>query len=214
MFGPSIETVASCADSNVVGEAQLSRMICSETNDDHLVHRTRKHLARESDWTIFVRDARDSGVQIELTPVVGGTFVSESDSKKANRLVRHLLDWLRHHFSANQFVRFSITACEDQAPDFGQRFQCFWIVRIVRATGVQRVFVQLEQLKRRITEDHCAQTSIPNRQRICPLARRFVVPQNERLLVGTRKGTRREYSQPQAPRLIKTSDALSFASVQ
>ena len=126
------------AKTNLVGT------ICSEADDNHLIHRTDEDFASEMHADRSVRDSGNGRIEIQFAPIGRDCIVARKFKFQiSDRLIRHLLNWIGHHLCPSQLVRFFVFAGEDQPPRFRQCFERFTIIRIVWPTRIKRIFIQL-----------------------------------------------------------------------
>ena len=108
--------------------------------------------------------------QIEIAPVVLDRFDWRKRQREvADRLVWHLSQRLRHHLRAHELRRVGVLAVRDQPAHVGERVLRLGVDRIVRTSGPQGVFIQLETFVNDAAEDHRAQSAVAQRQRPHPL---------------------------------------------
>src|SRR5690606_142708 len=114
-----------------------------------------------------------------------------------DRLIRHLLDRLRHHTSIRERLRLGEPAFENEAAHLGQGRLRIGIDGVVRAAREERIFVELKALERDAAEHHRADAPVADRQRLHPFIRRLSIPERKRL---GRKGIARSCVQQRAVR--------------
>ena len=159
-------------------------MIAGKVHYNHLICRSGENLTGEMSAVNAIGDFGNSGFQIEFAPILFDTgMTGKFQPDIPGSFIGHLADRIGHHFSPDQVVRFPVPAFEDQSPGFGQGLQRFGIIRIVGASGVQGVLVQLQPLDGRAPENHRAQSPVADRQSLHPLTRRLLIPEQKPLRI-------------------------------
>ena len=164
------------------GERDISRLVGRQTQHDDLIDRAGKYLAGEFHSIGCVGYACHGGVQVQVAAIIFHPFFRGKCQKQiADSLIRHLSQRLGHHFLADKPVRLAVFARKDQGARLGQCRQCVGVVRIIRAAGPQRVFVELYAFFFQSAENHRPQPAVADRQGFDPLRGRIAIPERKRL---------------------------------
>ncbi len=179
------------------GERQTFWLVGGQTNhDDAVAHRTKRLAlvveifllagnARLALHVIFDHRARRIEVQfaaIVRIPLVAG----KCEHKAAERLIRHSLIGRRLHILRAKRLSLKVFALKKQLADFRQMRQGFGIVVVVRRTGPERLFVQLNLFDAGLAIDHRTQLAVSQRERLGPDCGRIFIPHDVAVLRGQR----------------------------
>ncbi len=128
-----------------------------------------------------IADPCDSGIEIQLTAVVGDVaLVIERDAQIAERLIRLEAGGPAHQLAFGERVRLDRLARKEQPPDLRQVRARVGIVAFSRPTHPERLFVDLDSLAADGPENHGADPAVPERKGLVPLRRRTSIPERHR----------------------------------
>ena len=151
-----------------------------QVDDDDLVDRADKDLARKGAVPGREVGAGDGGIEIEAPAIAErGRQAVKIEKDVAGGAIGHFGDRFGHHGSIDQVGRFLELFVVDQGPDPGQVIGATGIVGVVGRSGPQGVFVELQAFLGDAAENHGAQAAIADGQGFDPRTRRLGVPQGE-----------------------------------
>ena len=169
-------------------QRNATRPIAGQTHHDALRLRRHEHLAPVHRAAGAERGGGHCGIQIELTTVLTDAVGTvEIQQQIAQRLVRHLLERTRQQLGIGQLLGLCIAAGKDQRAHLRQRRQRLRIGGVVRTTGIQRVFVELQTLVGDAAPHHRAQPTVADRQGLHPFISRLAIPQVQGIVRGDRR---------------------------
>jgi hypothetical protein len=120
---------------------------------------------------------RDRAVEVERPPVVLGVLdPGKQQQQIADRLVRHLAAGPTDEHVVGELLRFLVAPRPDQLAHPWQTGAGLGIIAVIRRSGEETVFVELDAFIGDSAEHHRAQPAIAQRQRLHPFGRRGIVP--------------------------------------
>ena len=114
---------------------------------------------------------------IQITIVIIYLFVILiTNIQTTHCLVRHFIPHLWKNLRCRHVLRFFVLSFKNQPAHFRQSRFCFFIIVLVRRARRHCFFVQLYLFQLRVTEHHCCNPSITNRECFFPIRSGFVIP--------------------------------------
>ena len=100
--------------------------------------------------------------------------------QRTGRLIRHTVRGVQREILVAQVESLFVASFENQPSHFGQRFPGGRIDVVVRASGPDRLFVELQLLASAAPVYHNAQAAVAQRKRLFPAGSGSVVPKGQR----------------------------------
>jgi len=148
--------------------------------DDDLIDWAGEDLAGVEEFAKAEGGGSNGGIEIELTPVVGGPIAArQSEKQVAERLVGHLADGAGHEFLLREILSGLVLAGGEEAADLGQGCASFGVRGMIGAACPKSVLVELEAFEVDAAEDHGAEAPVADWQGLHPLASRALVPKGQ-----------------------------------
>ena len=163
-------------------EGNLPGLIGLQPHDDHPFRRARKNFPRVAHAFACVIHRGRSRREIQNAPVVFyGRCSGKVDQQIAHGLIRHLFERSSHDLRVNESFGRRIVAFKNQPPHLGERVRRVGIHGVIRPACPERAFVQLQPLLVHAAENHRADATVADGQRLDPLFRRLAIPEAQRL---------------------------------
>ncbi len=159
-------------------EADLSPSALCDSDDDRLIDRRGERLACVGRSVNRKGDACDRGAEIELALIFGGgARRGKAQGEIAERLVRRHPPrrgddrLVRERFGFHRLPR------QEEPPHFRHGGGTRGVQAIPLLPGPDRIFVELQPLVGDAAEDHGAEATVSDRERLVPIGRRLAVPE-------------------------------------
>ncbi len=169
---------------------------------EHLVRGAGENLAGKSGVSDFEPHGGEGLTEIEFTTVVADLAGREGkiEMEVAERLVGVAVGRGAVEAGVGETLRLVVAPLANQAAQLGQVLPGVFAVGVgLRIAGPDGDIIELQTLAGRLPENHRAEASVADRQRLDPRVGRLAIPQHEpRLLrLSRRAGQRAQHGQKQ-----------------
>ena len=152
-----------------------------QPHDRHLIGKRSKHLPLITYPIDGVTDRSRGRSQIQIPVKIRNVPMPRKvQQQRTGRLIRHTVRGVQREILVAQVESLFVASFENQPSHFGQRFPGGRIDVVVRTSGPDRLFVELQLLASAAPVYHNAQAAVAQRKRLFPAGSGSVVPKGQR----------------------------------